>query len=198
LKIPVPYYPIVPKTMRENMAHRQKCLRLRNRSRFEAEALVEMCRRDILFWLNTFVWMYDRERQITSALLPTWTDCYTLALRWLTWEPEQAADGCEQLPPAPATQQVSVSQLARAWAPVEQRLRRLVSEYEDSSAPQDEIVARAEALQPQVEQLQQLALAVYHAHEAAPIRVQADLDQIDAIYRNTVRARTAIDSMKAD
>lgn len=54
-----PYYHLVPKTIRENLAFRRKVMRLGRESASEAKALVGMCRRDPLFWINSFVWTFD-------------------------------------------------------------------------------------------------------------------------------------------
>jgi len=54
-----PYYEMVPKDFYTNLLFRKEILRLGYESRKRAEELWIMCARDILFYINTFVWTYD-------------------------------------------------------------------------------------------------------------------------------------------
>lgn len=58
-KNPTPYYNLVPKTRYENLLFRKEMLKLGFESSEAAKNLVVMCSRDILFYINTFVWTYD-------------------------------------------------------------------------------------------------------------------------------------------
>jgi len=54
-----PYYHLVPKGRRENMDFREEMVKAGASSNKHAEELWIMCSRDILFWINTFVFGYD-------------------------------------------------------------------------------------------------------------------------------------------
>lgn len=54
-----PYYHLVPKTFTENMKFRKRIVRAGAGSRLDAEQLWVMCKRDILFYLNVFGWVYE-------------------------------------------------------------------------------------------------------------------------------------------
>lgn len=66
-----PFYHLVPKDPIENMRFRREILTMAAKSPEFAADVREMCRRDCLFWLNTFGWTMDPraiERGLPSAL----------------------------------------------------------------------------------------------------------------------------------
>ncbi len=54
-----PYYDLVPKDFYANLRFRKEMIRLGCSDEKAAEELWIMCRRDLLFYVNTFVWTYD-------------------------------------------------------------------------------------------------------------------------------------------
>lgn len=54
-----PYYDLVPKDYLANLAFREQMVREGGADRDAAEEIWIMCKRDILFYVNTFVWTYD-------------------------------------------------------------------------------------------------------------------------------------------
>jgi hypothetical protein len=52
-------YSDVPKTLKENLQFREDILQWAGREEKAAAALKALCRQDILFWVNTFLWTYD-------------------------------------------------------------------------------------------------------------------------------------------
>ena len=68
---PTPYYHLVPKDIHKNLIFRRQMLKLGFESSEAAKNLVIMCSRDILFYINTFVWTYDpRETNSTKKEKP--------------------------------------------------------------------------------------------------------------------------------
>lgn len=69
-----PYYALVPKELNANLAFRKEMLALGARSAKDAAALREMCARDMLFYINTFVWTYSPRAQADNPYIPfvTW------------------------------------------------------------------------------------------------------------------------------
>lgn len=58
----LPYYRLVPKEYHANLAFRSKVLELGDSDPEYAAALWDMCRTDVLFYVNTFVWTFDPRR----------------------------------------------------------------------------------------------------------------------------------------
>ncbi len=55
----MPFYETVPKTLLANIAFRQRIVDLGNADAVHAETIRNMCAKDPLFYINTFVWTYD-------------------------------------------------------------------------------------------------------------------------------------------
>jgi len=53
------YYPRVPKDLRANLEYRKKVLTRAAKDKNFAEQLWIACARDILFWINTFCWIFE-------------------------------------------------------------------------------------------------------------------------------------------
>lgn len=53
------FYPEVPKELKKNLWYRDKMWRWGCESEQNAQTLMEACSRDLLYWINTFVWTYD-------------------------------------------------------------------------------------------------------------------------------------------
>ncbi|MCK5604749.1 hypothetical protein KAR91_22860, partial [Candidatus Pacearchaeota archaeon] len=66
-QVETPYYSLVPKEFYANLAFRRKMIELGASSFEAAKELWIMCKRDPLFYINTFVFTYDPRRQ-PSAL----------------------------------------------------------------------------------------------------------------------------------
>lgn len=56
---PATYYKSVPKPMRSNLNRRKEILSLARGSKDVQKGLMEACKRDVLFWINLFVWQYN-------------------------------------------------------------------------------------------------------------------------------------------
>ena len=64
-----PLYRQVPKGLLENLAYRKKLIRWGSKSKANAKTLYTACSRDLLFYVNTFVWTYDN-RKLSTPRLP--------------------------------------------------------------------------------------------------------------------------------
>jgi hypothetical protein len=71
-----PHYHLVPKSLDANLAFRKEMLALGASSKNDAMALWQMCRDDILFYLNTFGWVYEPRPRSVGANLPFITYSY--------------------------------------------------------------------------------------------------------------------------
>ncbi len=65
-----PYVHLVPKDFEANLAWREKVLREAAEDPEAARELWIMCSRDILFFINTFVWTYDPYRHVNEPVRP--------------------------------------------------------------------------------------------------------------------------------
>jgi len=65
-KADTPYLHLVPKGYYANLEFRARMIRLGSSSREAAENLWIMCSRDILFYVNTFVWTHDPRKKPTE------------------------------------------------------------------------------------------------------------------------------------
>lgn len=75
------YYDNVPKDLEGNLAHRESILTKASEDRHFREYLIEVCRDDLLYWVNTFCWLYeprprsvDGKRQDTIIPFISWED----------------------------------------------------------------------------------------------------------------------------
>lgn len=69
-----PFYPLVPKGLQENLEWRRRALEEGRSSREAAKELWIMCSRDILFYINTFVWTHSPSEYPDNPVRPfiTW------------------------------------------------------------------------------------------------------------------------------
>ncbi len=82
-----PFYERVPKEPVEHLRYRRAILRAGYRSPEAARTIWIMCKRDILFWINTFVWTLDpRKPELPPMPFNTWY--------YQDWMIEWAADTC--------------------------------------------------------------------------------------------------------
>ena len=63
-----PFYHLVPKDPIENIAFRRKVIAWGSASKENAHTLWLMCARDLLFYVNTFVWTYDPRIENSPAV----------------------------------------------------------------------------------------------------------------------------------
>ncbi len=66
------YYSIVPKDRSENLAYRKKLIEIGSADPVAARELWIMCSRDILFYVNSFVWTYDPRQTEPAIPFITW------------------------------------------------------------------------------------------------------------------------------
>ena len=74
-----PYYHVVPKEFKTNLAFRRKLITTANRSRYTKHEIWMACKRDLLFWINTFAFGLEprppddpSERRDTRFPFITW------------------------------------------------------------------------------------------------------------------------------
>lgn len=67
-----PFYHLVPKDYAANIQWRKELLEIGRRGPSYAAALNDMCRRDLLFWVNSFVFTYDPRKQPSAIPFITW------------------------------------------------------------------------------------------------------------------------------
>lgn len=69
---PTPFYHLVPKDLAANLRFRRAIIELANESAENKRELWIMCSRDILFWINTFVWTFDpgQKRNLAPGTRP--------------------------------------------------------------------------------------------------------------------------------
>lgn len=81
---PSPFYGLVPRGIGENLRFRRSVLELANKSLENRRELWVMCSRDLLFWVNTFVWTFDpgQERNLATGDRP---EIDYPALPMVTW-----------------------------------------------------------------------------------------------------------------
>jgi hypothetical protein len=65
-----PYLHLVPKNVVENMEWRRKIARDCKDSKENQRGLIEMCKADILFWINTFCWLYEPRPKESASKTP--------------------------------------------------------------------------------------------------------------------------------
>jgi hypothetical protein len=69
-----PYYALVPKSLEANLAYRKEILAMGSKSARDARALWEMASKDLLWYINTFVWTYSPRACADNPYIPmiTW------------------------------------------------------------------------------------------------------------------------------
>lgn len=65
-----PFYALVPKDLKSNLAYRRRILAWARSSESARAALMEMCRRDFLFFVNTFCWIFSPKNPAGARWLP--------------------------------------------------------------------------------------------------------------------------------
>lgn len=65
-----PFYHLVPKDRAANLRFRREMIQLGNSDPAAAAELAAMCRRDILFYINTFSWTYDPRLPGEAVVVP--------------------------------------------------------------------------------------------------------------------------------
>lgn len=66
------YHELVPRDRVKNLEYRRKLLGLCGGSLLDRRAVWEMCRRDVLFYVNAFVWTYDPRTELKTLPFATY------------------------------------------------------------------------------------------------------------------------------
>ena len=64
-----PYYDLVPKTLEDNLAFRREVVTLGSTDKASAEEFWIMCSRDLLFYVNTFCWIFEPRSGLTLPFI---------------------------------------------------------------------------------------------------------------------------------
>ena len=66
------FYSLVPKTLKENLKYRMEISERCDKDLGFRAATMQACREDILYWINSFCWLFEpRARMVGGKLQPT-------------------------------------------------------------------------------------------------------------------------------